>query len=405
MGDDCQLFTNRLPDEADEIWLTTCFTFDIPHALGIVREAKNRAPVVKVGGVSATLLPEHFEREGVEVHRGLIPEAEQCHPDYSLLPERPKYSIAHTSRGCVRKCKFCMVHRLEPEFHNRDWIGDLAPGAKKILFYDNNWLAKGVGDLRHDITLIRGLVKMGHITSVDFNQGLDCRLLTDEKADMLQGLPVKPVRFAFDGMQEDGHYQRAVRMMAARGHRNFMTYVLYNFMDTPQDFYYRLRVSVELEMELSASVGSFPMRFQPILDADSGRSYVGKHWTPEQKKGFMGILNQQSIGGAISCGGKVNVSSFPMRYTPIMEIDSDRAYVGDTWTPEKRASVRILTGKAGHGDQVSPRGGRTMSPIQEFEYWFGKDADEFDRLLSYPKIRELAQRKKGALRMERARAK
>ena len=342
LGDDCQLFTNRLPDETDEIWLTTCFTFDIPHALGIVREAKNRAPVVKVGGVSATLLPEHFEREGVEVHRGLIAEAERCHPDYSLLPERPKYSIAHTSRGCVRKCKFCMVHRLEPEFHNRDWIGDLAPGASKILFYDNNWLAKDVDDLGRDVRLIRGLVESGRARSVDFNQGLDCRLLTEEKADLLTGLPIKPVRFAFDGMQEDGHYQRAVRMMAARGHRDFMTYVLYNFTDTPKDFYYRLRESVRLSDELGINADSFPMRYQPILEADAGREYVGKHWTKAQKYGFMNTLNKQSLTGQVS------------------------------------------------------------ATMDEFEFWFGKDADGFDRLMSYPKIRQLAKRKKGALRMRRA---
>jgi len=341
-GDDCQLFTNRLPDEADEIWLSTCFTFDIPHALGIVKEAKKRASVVKVGGVAATLLPEHFEREGVEVHQGLIPEAEQCGPDYSLLPESPEYSIAHTSRGCIRKCKFCMVSRLEPTFHNREWLGDLAPGAKQIRFYDNNWLAKSVEDLGSDAGLIRGLVKAGRITSVDFNQGLDCRLLTEEKADVLRGVPIKPVRFAFDGMQEDGHYQRAVRMMAARGFREFMTYVLYNFMDTPKDFYYRLRQSVELSQAPGISASSFPMRYQPILEADAGRDFVGKCWSRAQKKGFMSILQLQSISGQVS-----------------------------------------------------------LMP-EEFEYWYGKDADEFDRLLSYPKIRQLAQRKKGALRMRRA---
>ena len=352
LGDECQLYTNRLPKEADEIWLTTVFTFDIPHALGIVREAKKRAPVVKVGGVAATLLPEYFEKEGVEVHLGLIPEAEQLSPDYSLLPELPEYSIAHTSRGCIRKCKFCMVSKLEPKFHNREWLGDLAPGAKQIRFYDNNWLAKSVEDLAHDVNLIRGLVDEGRITSVDFNQALDCRLLTEEKADLLQGIPIRPVRFAFDGMQEDGHYQRAVRMLAKRGFRDFMTYVLYNFTDTPKDFYYRLRQSVELSQELSAAIDSFPMRYQPILEADAGRDYVGKHWTETAKKGFMAILSLQSREGQISMhGGPVIVKSFP---------------------------------------------------IGEFEYWFGKDADEFDRLLSYPKIRELARRKKGALRMARA---
>ena len=167
-------------------------------------------------------------------------------------------------------------------------------------------------------------------------------MLTEEKADVLRGVPIKPVRFAFDGMQEDGHYQRAVRMMAARGFREFMTYVLYNFMDTPKDFYYRLRQSVELSQAPGISASSFPMRYQPILEADAGRDFVGKCWSRAQKKGFMSILQLQSISGQVS-----------------------------------------------------------LMP-EEFEYWYGKDADEFDRLLSYPKIRQLAQRKKGALRMRRA---
>lgn len=351
LGDDCQLYTNRLPDEADEVWLTTCFTFDIPHALGIVQEAKKRASIVRVGGVAATLLPEHFEKLGVDVHRGLIPEAEQMHPDYSLLPEPPKYSVTHTSRGCIRKCKFCMVHRLEPEFRNREWVGDLHPGASEALFYDNNWLAKDMDDLRRDVLQIRALVSSGRIKSLDFNQGLDCRLLTEEKADLLQGLPIKPIRFAFDGMQEDGHYQRAVRVMVERGFRAFVTYVLYNFTDTPRDLYYRLRESVRLEVMTGASVQSFPMRYQPIMEVNSQRNYVGTHWTEMQKVGFVRIKSQHSAASG----------------------------------------------------QIAMHGGRAFaSPMDEFEYWYGKDADEFERLLSYPQLQQLMQRKKGALRMKRA---
>ena len=290
VGNECELFEDTLPTAGafDEIWLTTLFTFDIPHALGIVREAKNRAGRVWVGGVSATLLPEHFEREGVEVHRGLVPEAEAFAPDYSLLGAKPQYSISHTSRGCVRKCKFCMVHRLEPEFVNRtDWERDLVPGVGKVLFYDNNWLAKKPDDLAADVAKLRGLVSAEHITKIDFNQGLDARLMTEDIADLLAGLPIRPIRFAFDGMQEDGHYQRAIEMMAARGFREFRTYVLYNFKDTPQDFYYRLRESARLAQDLKISVQSFPMRYQPILLIDGGREYTGKHWTSKKKKVFL----------------------------------------------------------------------------------------------------------------------
>lgn len=354
-GDTCRLFHNRLPvhDKFDEIWLSTCFTFDIPHAVGMGVEAQKRANNVRVGGISATLLPNYFEREGLDVHRGLLEEAEEYHPDYSLEGV-PEYSISYTSRGCVRKCPFCMVHRLEPEFFNRDdWELDIHPATRKVLFYDNNWLAKNYDDLERDVKKLRALVQYGSIKEIDFNQGLDCRLLTAHKADLLEGLPIRPIRFAFDGMHEDGHYQEAVRLMAERGFGSFVTYVLYNFRDTPQDFYYRLRESVALTEELGVAVDSFPMCYQPILEIDHQRGYVGKHWTNKKKKAFSALRAAHS--------GRAGTVTFHSRNTE--------------W--------------------------RTM---REFEYWFGETGDEFNRLLSYPKIRSLLKRKQGALRMRRAMA-
>ncbi len=350
LGNECVLFDNRLPDagEFDEIWITTVFTFDIPYSVGMAREAKNRCKVVRVGGVAASLLPKYFEDKGVVVHQGLIPDAENFSPNYDLLGKVPEYSISHTSRGCIRKCKFCMVPKLEPVFGERGgWVDDIHPGAKKVLFFDNNWLAKDFSDLQSDILKLKHLVGEGRINSIDFNQGLDARLVTEEIADLLQGIPIEPVRFAFDGMHEDGHYQKAIRLMAKRGFRDFMSYVLYNFMDKPSDFYYRLRVAVELTQELKVRVKSFPMRYQPILEIDNQRTYIGKYWTLKKRKGFMSIMGSVFAYGQVSCVGR-----------------------------------------------------RGWTPIEEFEYWFGKNAEEFERLLTYPKIKELSGSKAGSLRIK-----
>jgi hypothetical protein len=186
---------------------------------------------------------------------------------------------------------------------------------------------------------------------MDFNQGLDARLVTDEVADLLAGLPIRPIRFAFDGMHEDGHYQTAIRRMAKRGFTSFMSYVLYNFMDTPEDFYYRLKESVKLSAELHIAVDSFPMRYQPILEINEQRNYVGKHWTLAARRGFKAILG---------------------------------CYSGPAGT-------------------VTAHAHNTMPPLDEFCYWFGNDADEFVKLINYPKIKQLSDRKKGDLRMIRTR--
>ena len=338
-----QVFLNGLPTEPfDEVWLTTLFTYDIGRALAMARAAKGK---VKIGGVAATLIPGQFERAGFEVHRGLIPEAEACAPDYSLLPFKPNYSITHTSRGCVRNCSFCMVSELEPEFSSRVWKGDLCQGARKILFYDNNWLAKGTKEVAKDAFAIKALVRAGKIKSVDFNQGLDCRLLTGRMADVLQGVPLDPVRFAFDNMEEDGHIQRAILRMNARGHKTFRIYTLYNFEDTPQDFYYRLRELMLLNEQDGMRVAAFPMGYQPIKEIDAHREFTGICWTLKQLKGFRAIRRQQAETGLVSC-----------------------------------------------------------NDIEEFEYWFGKTQEEFVALLAYPGLVDLMAKKHGALRATRRRA-
>jgi len=300
--------------------------------------------------VASTLLPDYFQHPGIEVHLGLQPEAENYAPDYSLLDEDPDYSITYASRGCVRKCKFCMVSRLEPEFRNRrDWIRDLNPRAKRILFYDNNWLAKSVEDLEYDAERIKKLQDMGQIQEVDFNQALDARLLTPEKAAILQGLKIYPLRFGFDNMGLDGIVQPAIKMMAKQGWFKFQYYTLYNYKDTPEDLYYRIKQSPILKEENNIEVTAVPMRYHPILDVASGRDYVGRHWSASALKGFMTIISRHSTSG-----------------------------------------------------QISTVGGSVYSAIEEFEYWFGHDEKEFIRLINYANIRLLSNRKKGDLRRRRA---
>lgn len=342
LGHDCQLFDNILPKqgEFDEIWITTVFTFDVYYVKIMIAEAQKRAKTVKVGGISASLLPDFYRNLGVDVHIGLHSEAEQFAPDYSLLPKQPEYNIIYTSRGCIRKCNYCMVSRLEPQFFCRDWVKDINSGVKELLFYDNNWLAKEQYDIHSDIEKLHDLVQTQGIKNIDFNAALDCRLMTEDIAKRLEGLPISPVRFAFDGMHEDGYYQTAVRLMHKHGFKDFMTYVLFNYKDTPQDFYYRLRESVNLTTELHAQVKSFPMRYQPILEINSMRNYIGKHWSQ------IGVTNIKRIIKEHSTQQQVSTTTMP-----------------------------------------------------EFEYWFGKDADEFIRLLNFPRLHELVKKKLGYLRL------
>ena len=351
LGNEVELFKNRLPGpgEFEEIWISTLFTYDLPRTLGMTEEAMNRAKKVVVGGIASSLIPKPFRFLGAEVIRGIFEPAEYMVGDYSLVGESPRYSIVHTSRGCVRKCGFCAVSLIEPEFRdNPQWAAQVVPGTRKVFFYDNNWLAKPIEYLRRDVQIMRQLTGPGKIRSWDFNQALDARLMTEEKADLLEGLPIQPMRFAFDWKGEDGYYQDAVRMMARRGCKEFISYILYNFKDDPADLYYRLKESVKLTEELGVQVKSFPMKYQPILEVDKRREYVGPYWTLTRLSSFRRIIAAHSVSGQISC-----------------------------------------------------LGGSGMSPIEEFEFWFGENAEEFVRIITFTNIRTLIKRKKALLRHQR----
>jgi len=78
---------------------------------------------------------------------------------------------------------------------------------------------------------------------IDFNQGLDARLLTDEAAELLSQMHLLCVRIAYDRRSMRKFVERAIGMLAAPAirRRKIIVYMLYNFDDTPEDFFERMR--------------------------------------------------------------------------------------------------------------------------------------------------------------------
>lgn len=138
---------------------------------------------------------------------------------------------------------------------------------------------------------------------VDFNQGVDARLFTEERVNMLAQIPIRPLRIAFDNIKTEHFYMDAIRMSAQHGIKDFSNYLLYNFNDTPQELYYRLRVNVDLCEELDVNVYSFPMKYHPIRDEHShDRDYIGKNWNRKYIRAVQAILNatKGKVGRGIS---------------------------------------------------------------------------------------------------------
>jgi len=125
---------------------------------------------------------------------------------------------------------------------------------------------------------------------VDFNQGIDARLLTEDKMEILSQLPLRPFRLAYDNSDMTEIYTNAFRVAYKYGVRHFSNYMLYNFEDTPDDLWQRAYTNILLYNEFDdISAFSFPMKYAPIDMTD--RTYIGEHWNKKYLSAMNVILN------------------------------------------------------------------------------------------------------------------
>jgi len=152
------------------------------------------------------------------------------------------------------------------------------------------------------------LSQMFDDVQVDFNQGLDSRFLTDRKMKRFSEIPLKPMRIAFDNIKDKRHYMRAVRLAHKYGQLDLSNYVLYNFHDSPDDFYRRLRISIELNSELGTKIFSFPMRYIPLNAKKRGDFVWGPAWNDRYLRGIQCIIN--AMHGAVMPGENYFLQAF-----------------------------------------------------------------------------------------------
>ena len=128
---------------------------------------------------------------------------------------------------------------------------------------------------------------------IDFNQGMDARLATDDRMKKLAEINIRPLRIAFDHYEQRDIYCRAIRLAAKYGIKDLSNYLLYNFEDEPDHLYYRMKINVDLCEELDVTIYSFPMKYHPISDPEyfRNRDYIGTHWNRKFIRTIQAILN------------------------------------------------------------------------------------------------------------------
>ena len=336
----------------DRVYVTTLFSFEWKRTAAAIDEAiglaSNQPERVFVGGIAASLMHDSFLAEprwaGVRFIKGILdgppatalqlsledcefgaedldaPPIDELTPDYGILtdmdyvyPVRDAY-FGFASRGCVRKCSFCGVPKLEGAQREMPPIAKLIEGVDKahgpkkdLVLMDNNITASS--RYREVIAEIRGLGFIPGATlardggppqkrRVDFNQGVDARILSKSPMFLkeMASICISPLRIAFDHIGMRKVYETAVRMAADNSILSLSNYMLFNFMDSPKDLYDRMALNIALNEELGIRIWSFPMRYQPIELKD--RSHVGKRWNRYFLRSFQLML--QATHGIVS---------------------------------------------------------------------------------------------------------
>ena len=238
----------------DRVYLSKVFTFTPDHDTVIDADEIIR------GGT------------GYKDYGSLPPEIETTFPDYSIYPQYTR-AIGFLTRGCIRDCPWCVVPRKEGSIRPAaDWDDILRPDSREIVFMDNNVLACDHG--------LDQIEQMGYEKVwVDFNQGLDARLITPKVAKLLADLHwIRFVRLSCDTSAMLPVVEQAVSYLREAGvaPSRLWAYVL---VQDVEDAHRRV-----LALE---KMGVLPFA-QPYRDFDGGEP-------PQEQKAFARWVNIRPV--------------------------------------------------------------------------------------------------------------
>jgi len=192
-------------DDYDVIYKSKVFSFSPDKTSGFYTANK-----IILGGI------------GYNLFNDLPKEIEHICPDYSLYNAESAYGFL--TRGCIRKCPWCIVPKKEGLIHFNSDIEEFISNKKSAILMDNNVLASEDG-----LKQIEKIIKLN--IKIDFNQGLDARIIANdvEIVKLLSKVKwLKPLRMACDTDDQIPILEKAIKLLRKYNTTpsNYFIYVL-----------------------------------------------------------------------------------------------------------------------------------------------------------------------------------
>lgn len=243
------LLDYSLPEEYDRIYISKVFTdTPVPEEIDVLKTKKIRKNSrIQIGGTGfyfdkAPNLPDEIEHHmpdyhlydewvAGEVEKARLEKGESFNETRFMIQfkEYLEYSIGFITRGCFRKCPFCVNQKYDHVFSHSPLEEFFDDSRKKICLLDDNFL--GCPGWRE---LLQKLIDTGK--PFKFKQGLDERLLTDEKCELLFSSKYDgDITFAFDNIADYDLIHSKLQMIRRHTNANrFCFYVLVGFESTDE---------------------------------------------------------------------------------------------------------------------------------------------------------------------------
>lgn len=191
-GDSVEWYQPLFSGHMDIVYMSKVFSFTPDYEYFIDADQ-----IIRGGTGYAITLSNGKEHYDKSKDLCLPDEVEHIYPDYDLYPELTKdTAYGFLTRGCPRNCDFCHVVQKEGQCSHK--VADLSEfwrRQKHIVLCDPNILA--CPDWKE---LLQQLIDSK--ARVNFNQGLDIRMMTEEKARMLSEIKLDAIHFAWDRYED-----------------------------------------------------------------------------------------------------------------------------------------------------------------------------------------------------------